>query len=330
MGHLARCRALATWLDHDVTFVVAADDDTRRVLATQTRCLPSDLPAKQEVDWWRDEGIVADTIIFDLSCPPRVSNRTATKDLVTRLGARSGMERILIDGIGSQVLVDGDGWPLDAIVVPTAGGRVYARDVETLTGATYFILPRSWGPPPQRDPARPIRRVLVTMGGSDPYGLTLRVLDALAECPSDWTIAVVIGPAFDKAVAETLRARVAADRHLTVLEAPAELAPHLIVADLAIAATGLTKYEAAWAGLPSIQISIDRLHAELNEAFAAEKTAIHLGAADDVTNEVIATAIFELARDPDRRADMSLRGQKLIDGQGGARIADRIRTRLDA
>jgi spore coat polysaccharide biosynthesis protein SpsF len=330
-GHLSRCRALASWLeDVSVGYVVAADGDGRELAAgcPELTSFSLDLSEGEEVEWWARRKITADAIVFDLSYPRRVARRQATLDLVGMLGG-AGARRILIDGIGSQTLVTGGASPVDVVVAPYAGANKLALTTETLAGAKYFPLPRSHCRPPARDPLRPVRRVLVTMGGSDPRGLTLIVLDALKKVHAHWTIDVVIGPAFTRSLAEAIRARALADERIKVAEAPTTLGAYLAIADLAVTATGLTKYEAAFAGVPCVQISIDRLHAELNSAFAQENTALHVGAAETVTVDMIAAAISELAGDVRRRAEMGQRGRALVDGQGGARIADKIRALID-
>lgn len=332
-GHFARCVALASWLDHEeVGFVVAADAEGRRAVATasNTRCLPLELSEGDEAMWWRRNVVDADAVVFDLSYPARVSRRAATRELMREIGGHD-TRRIAIDAFGAQVLVDDDAWPLDAIIIPYAGARVSCAAPPTLAGVAYFILPRDWSTRPARDGGGPVRRLVVTMGGSDPLGLTIRVLEAIAwVAGADWSVRAVIGRAFTSELAEAIRTRAGADPRIEPIEAPASLAPHLAWADLAVAATGLTKYELAWAGVPSVQISINRLHAELNASFAAEDTALHLGAADGVETSTIAAAVVALAADGPRRAAMSRRGQALVDGQGGLRVAHAIRELIDA
>jgi len=331
-GHLARCRALASWFDaENVAYVVGADSHGRRMLTDlpKAHALPLDGSEREERAFWSGETIAADAIVFDLSYRARVEARDATRRLIAATGGGS-VRRILIDGIGVDTLVDGGDWPLDMVIVPYAGGFAVNPAIDTLAGAQFFLIAKDAPPPPARDPSRPVRSVLVTMGGSDPYGLTTRVLDALGPTPAGWAIRVVIGPAFAPSLAADIRERARVRPEIEIVDKPASLASCLAAADLAIAATGLTKYELAAAGVPSVQISIDARHAEINAGFAAMGTALHLGAAPDVSADLIRGAVLDLARDPDRRAEMSRRGRTLIDGRGGQRIVDKIRTLLDA
>jgi spore coat polysaccharide biosynthesis predicted glycosyltransferase SpsG len=331
-GHWARCSALASWLmDFDVDYVVAADAEGQWTVAGRERvtCLPLDQNDDVEMAWWRGAGHAADAVIFDFSYPARVASRDATRMLVSNIGG-TNCRRILIDGIGSQTLVENDDWPLDAVVVPYVGAHTKMAYPTVMLGTEFFILPSDLGPPPRRSAAGPVHRVLVTMGGSDPRGLTLRVLDAFARMPTmDLRIDVVVGPAFAVSLAETIRARASSDARVRIIDAPASLAKYLTEADLAVTATGLTKYEVAWAGVPAVQISTDRLNAEVNRSFEREGVALHLGAADEVDAASIAKAISNLAADTTRRDQMTRRGQTLVDGRGGERIAQYLRTLLD-
>lgn len=331
MGHWARCRALASWFDaEDVLLVVGVNEPGCVPDDGNVRRIPLDLAEADERGWWREQRIEADAIVFDLSHAARLAHRSAVRELLGDIGG-GGARRIAIDGIGVQTLVDNAGWPVDAIILPYAGARESRFAPQTLAGPRYFIVPRGWGSSPARDTDQPVRCLLVTMGGSDPQRLTARALDAIERVAGpDWTIRVVIGPAFASDLTEAIRVRSQSDPRIEPIEAPPSLASEMASADLAIASTGLTKYELAWAGVPSLQISIDRIHADLNADFELEGTAIHLGAADEVDAATIAGALAALASDTPRRAAMGRRGRALVDGNGGARVAQVIRELIDA
>jgi len=262
MGHFARCAALASWLDDEaIRFVVGADERARPALASRadTISLPQGLTPEKEPAFWREQAVAPDAIVFDLSYPARVTRRAETLALMMQLG-EEGTPRIVIDAVGSQTLVEDDA-AVDVVVMPYLDVKPVAARPRTLAGADYFLLPKGWPSRPERDGGRAVRRVLITMGGSDPHRLTMRALRAVMQvAQTPWTIRVVIGPAFDRAFASDLRACASADVRIEAVEAPRDLAEQLQWADLGVTTTGLTKYELAWAGLPSVQISIDRLH----------------------------------------------------------------------
>lgn len=334
MGHHVRCHALSSWFGGDkISFIAGVDNEGRRALANcdDTFCLPVNFPEPEERDWWRVYGVAVDAVVFDLSYAERVARRDKTLNLMRQLGSAVAC-RIVIDALGSQALVGSDDASgFDALFIPYAGAQVPHTACPVFVGADYFMVPRSWPSQPNRDVCREVRHILITMGGSDPYGLTLRALDGvMLAAGADWSIRAVIGPAFNRTLADAIRRRAEVDPRITPIEAPPNLVPHLFWADLAVATTGLTKYELAWAGLASVQISIDRLQAALNASFAAEQTAIHLGAAEDVDAVAIAAAIADLTSDAAGRVIMSKRGQALVDGRGGDRAAKVIHDIINA
>lgn len=174
-----------------------------------------------------------------------------------------------------------------------------------------------WERPPVRGVAS---RVLVTMGGSDPGGLTLLALDALARVSGPCQIRVLVGPAF--AHGQALADRLAVCPHpVERMDAPPEPANAMAGADLAVAAFGVTAYELAALAVPSVYLGLTEEHAESAAAFAAAGPAETLGWHRNVSPDRLAGAIADLLVDPDRRTAMSTRGRELVDGRGGERVA---------
>jgi len=90
--------------------------------------------------------------------------------------------------------------------------------------------------------------------------------------------------------------------------------------DVAFAATGLTKYELALTGTPSLQISLNRNHAEMNGAFAQAGTSRHLGPDENLTVADMSRSLASLLDDVDARRAMSETGRRLVDGRGADRL----------
>jgi spore coat polysaccharide biosynthesis predicted glycosyltransferase SpsG len=165
--------------------------------------------------------------------------------------------------------------------------------------------------------------ILVTMGGEDPNGLTLRVMEALRDLDPAVEVRVVLGFAFGfKDEAYRLNKKMGG--RFTLIENVTDMEKHMAEAGLAITALGTTIYELACLGVPTIVISNYREDARdervLNELGWVTAMGYHGGLLDPGLRE----SIVSLWQDPMRRAAMSSRGSSLIDGRGAERIADEV------
>ena len=137
---------------------------------------------------------------------------------------------------------------------------------------------------------------------------------------------MIVGPLFSYDLANALAARAAGSRHaIELLHAPEGLAEHMLWSDLAVAASGLIKYELAASSTPDVLMSIDRSHDVVNRPFAKMGSVRDLGV--DFGPESIAQTVSDLLRDCAARSAMAAAGRRLVDGKGAERlITDIIRT----
>ncbi len=165
-----------------------------------------------------------------------------------------------------------------------------------------------------------VRRLLVSMGGSDPRNLTSRVLRGIAEAAVAVEVDVAAGAASEqlRELAEGLPLPIVV--HADV----ANMAALMTRADIAIGAAGGTSWERCCLGLPSLLI----VTAE-NQRMIAERLEI-AGAADvlgwhaDVDAADVAGALRRLCGDAPRRRQMSVRAAEVCDGLGTARVREQL------
>jgi len=171
-------------------------------------------------------------------------------------------------------------------------------------------------------------RVLITMGGSDPAGLTLLTLEALEQCRILFDTDVVIGPGFKRHDALELFLG-SAKRDYQIHRQVADLAPFMVNASLAVVAFGVTAYELCAARVPALLLCLSADHAESAMALDRAGAAISLGEYGQVTSGFIAEMVDGLLADPDRRQQMQSFAGELIDGRGVERLASRLETLLE-
>jgi len=195
-------------------------------------------------------------------------------------------------------------------------------DASLLLGTRYallrpeFLLRCSW----QRDTRLAARHILVTLGGSDPDNVTLKVLRALRQLdrfPVETRI--VVGPASEHL--EELEAAVRILPGETRILVDVNDMPDLMAwADLAVSAGGSTCWELAFMGLPNVVVVLSDDQRGIGDGLAAEGIALNLGWHEKVTEDQIAEALGGLVEDRPRREAMSARGRQLVDGRGAERV----------
>jgi spore coat polysaccharide biosynthesis predicted glycosyltransferase SpsG len=168
------------------------------------------------------------------------------------------------------------------------------------------------------------RLVLLTFGGSDPQGLTLKAARALQALPPGIEVVAVAGPAFSyrrdfEALQPTLARRVP-----LINEAGGHIAELMLEADVAVGSGGMSVYEIAALGTPGVILGQNAREERRMREFARHGTVEYLGLGSEVEEAEILRAVEALLFDPERRREMSARGRALVDGLGAARTAEMV------
>jgi UDP-2,4-diacetamido-2,4,6-trideoxy-beta-L-altropyranose hydrolase len=163
-------------------------------------------------------------------------------------------------------------------------------------------------------------RVLVTLGGSDPENVTLRVIGALRELSVEATVVVGGSNASAEAIANAARGtdRIRIERDVD--DMPRVLAQ----ARLAVSAGGTTCWELAFFGVPILAIVVADNQRPLTAGLQRAGVAIDLGWHCEVTHERLASALSSLLANDALRSRMSQRGRELVDGQGAPRVVGQM------
>lgn len=234
-----------------------------------------------------------------------------------------GIRTALIDGTGEASLRRHRGLPpCDVLVAPYAGEAELKETPRSLTGPKFAPLRSEYQGLPSRVPREAADRVLVTCGGSDPFRISEKILLGLESIDKTLVVRMILGPGFVPDYRLSLTGLATNSRHtIEAADAPDCLAESMLWCDVAIATSGLTKYELAATGTPAILLSPDDAHDTANQPFAKLGTADDLGIADSALPMNTAAALPRLLADHGRRAMMARAGQHLIDGAGALRIA---------
>ena len=281
----------------------------------------------------------------DLLLTSRFAHQYGTKLIITDLCnvdtlARLGEYSEYLHGlksIGKLLLTIDDlnemCFPSDIVVNPNYGAEKMkyrpGKGTRSLLGPSYFIFRKEFikAARVNRGINEDARNILVTMGGTDLLGLNLKVAKALTRMGMEagLNLHIILGIDYTESKKQELQ-DILSDFAGTyeLIQGSDNMAELMLWADLAITAGGLTKYETALTGTPSIIISQVAHQADLAQEFQKEGTALNLGLGTKVSEQGIAEAVSRLLRDKALRAKMSARGKKLVDGRGIERIIAEI------
>ena len=173
---------------------------------------------------------------------------------------------------------------------------------------------------PELNDSSPAIDVLITMGGSDPAGMTEFALAALDLLPAPLALSVVVGPAFARA--DALSRGLGSSHHaVRLIRAPASLAPLMRASRLAVASFGVSAYELAACGVPAVHLCLTDDHARSSSAFDKEGAATTAGVFGRISARELADPIRRLMSRAGERGVMARRASQLMDGRGAERVA---------
>jgi UDP-2,4-diacetamido-2,4,6-trideoxy-beta-L-altropyranose hydrolase len=202
--------------------------------------------------------------------------------------------------------------------------QAISEDTRFLLGPEYSILRREFWDVPPRVISENVDRILVTLGGADPYNIMPRVINELDTLPEAFSISVIVGPFFEN-FSQVQVAAQRAQRGITLVKSPDSVRDLMMEADLAVSAGGQTLYELARVGCATVAVRMASNQDGQLAAFEEFGFLRIVGYAEHGgIVEAIGSAVRTLLADSEARAAMSVAGKSLIDGQGALRVAQTI------
>ena len=236
--------------------------------------------------------------------------------------AGSGARTLVIDDFGTV----GE-YSADVILDQNLGTseNAYAQRpaaTSLVLGPRFALLRREfarWHDWPREIPAEG-RRVLVTLGGSDPENATLKVIEALRQVKVDGLEAVIVAGGGNPHREQLAAAVNAAGRGFRLVIDADNLDELMAEADLAVAAGGSTSWERALLGLPGLVVVLAENQRGIARALGEAECAHDLGWARDLSAPQLAEQITAALHDGAWRARAAERSRALVDGRGAERV----------
>ena len=324
-GHVMRCLALAqAWQDEggDCIFAMAEATPATEGRVRAEKCAvvrmacPASSPqdAAQLADLARAHHagwVVVDGYQFDAEYQRNVKS--------------AGLKLLVVDDGGRY-----EGHSADLVLDQSIGagemtGGERTGSAQLLLGSRYVMLRREfnqwrkW----KREIPNTARRLLITIGGSDPDGLTLRLVEVLPKvCLPGMLTTVVVGGSNPQR-SQLQRAADATGSPIELAHDPPNLPELMAQADLAVICGGGTLWELLYMGCAILSYARGALQAQVIARLGTVGVVHDLGAIErfDVTR--LAAAVAMLAG-RERREEMSRMGRKMVDGEGARRVLRRM------
>ncbi len=199
-----------------------------------------------------------------------------------------------------------------------------------LLGAPYILLRRDFTA--SRGPERPMnsvaRRLLVSMGGSDPDNITAKVVEMLRDLELPGWKAIAVLAQSSAHLATLTDAIRSAALPVQLLQNVADMAKWMRWADLAITAGGTTIWELAFMGVPAVAMTRGEHERMLLQGASSQGIAIDVGPFQAVETQALSRVVASLAFDEARRLQMSRAGQAFVDGLGATRVVGSMRGKV--
>jgi UDP-2,4-diacetamido-2,4,6-trideoxy-beta-L-altropyranose hydrolase len=320
-GHIMRCLALAeAWMDQrgETFFILACDAPALEVRLkkegsqifhiAQIAGTPDDayetarIAHEHEAEW-----VVVDGYQFGANYQKTIRD--------------AGLSLLFIDDYGHA-----DHYYADIVLNQNihANMSFYKKSepcTRFLLGTQYALLRREFLKYSGRTRIIPevARKVLVTLGGSDPDNYTSDFIESLKALDvNNLDVIVVVGganPYFDR-----IQGTVANLPNFRLVK-NAENMPELMVwADVAISAGGSTCWELSFLGIPSLVIPIAENQEPIVHELQSRQVAKSIDANDIRNPGKLTKIIFDLLHSREIRYDFSERMVQYIDGKGPSRI----------
>ncbi len=328
-GHLMRCLALAqAWRNAggQATFLTVSDS-----LLLKDRLQSEDM-----------------TVTSLSATPGSVDDARQTTALAKKIHASwivldgyqfgSAYQKILKDGGRSLLFIDdfchAGHYYADIVLnqgisaVPTLYPHKEAY-TQLLLGPCYALLRREflsyldW----KREHPDTAKKILVTMGGSDPDNATGKVIRAIQHLEQDPEVVVVVGssnPHYQKLKAMVDNSPAPIRLLQNVTDMPALMA----WADMAVSAGGSTCLEMAYMGLPNVILVLAENQQANADSFNVAGISVNLGWHDKIDAPALTRGLNKLICDQKLRTRMSAKARKLVNGTGTNHILSSIDQRV--
>jgi UDP-2,4-diacetamido-2,4,6-trideoxy-beta-L-altropyranose hydrolase len=240
-----------------------------------------------------------------------------------QLGIKAaGFKLLVVDDYGHADFYHAD-WVLNQNI--SAREELYAKrslDTKLLLGPKFAMLRKEFLPYKgwQREIAPVAKKILVTLGGSDPDNVTFKVIQALIDL--DLHVKVVIGGSNPhlREIENFIQSQNDSTAFIELVVNATNMPELMAWADAAVAAAGSTCWELAFMGLPSIFVILAENQVSIASRLEVEGLGVCLGNGVGLKKDKLAEAISTHAKNENFLQTVANQGRQMIDGYGAQRM----------
>lgn len=319
LGHVFRCLALAEMLRDSygwgVTFALVEGNEGVRIIKKANYHLESKSNEDEKEALWLDRLIALkkpDVLILDI-------RTNLSKDQIIKWRSNGLLTVAIDDPSERRLAVDLAFYPPVPQVNQVDWGGFTGK---LYTGFEYVIMRKEFSKKYPR-PQNRIPKVLVTMGGSDPEGLTFKVVESLELLKESFKPIVVVGAAFTEKE-KFIECIKRSSKQYDIMFNVKNMAELMKDINIAVASFGMTAYELAAVGVPSIYMCLTEDHEKSASLFTENNIGINLGLYTNASKELIAEKVKELLTNKKLYKEIEDNLERIECGFGAKQIASII------
>lgn len=191
------------------------------------------------------------------------------------------------------------------------------------SGKDLFIFRHEFKNAPKFKVRKEANRILVSMGGSDPYKLTELVSESLVRINTPLKVTLILGVGIHKKRLTAINSIFLNSVHdIQILQNVINIANTMVINDIAIINGGNTRFELALLGVPFISVSFDDKQNNIANILQHHRIGKNLGIYYNLNEEIVAIAIEKAIEDFNERVTMSNNMKKNIKNIGVKTIVE--------
>lgn len=207
---------------------------------------------------------------------------------------------------------------VDLIVIPSAKNPKKQYPPNSLVGIEYILhgigeIPKSF--------IRKNDSILLTMGGSDKFNITEKIVKSFSKSKKDFRLILILGKYYNSE--KNILKIIDGDKRFHIIKNPPSLVELMKKSKICISTFGITAYESAICQLPLLVISHNHENHLSSKLLEKYGWFSYLGKFDQIKYEHLPNLVLDLLYNKTKLKQMR-QACSQIDGFGPSRLADQI------